>query len=625
MTAGGVPAIDFAWHKVGTLDVAAIARAQVNQAPEFFTWMQNLGNPGACWVSRNCFRPDSFVTNVLQPAIARESKLRVFYNTVVKDVERSGARIQGLTAIQRTLRSGQSVGFLSSELADWYSPANSTQYTKQTLSITGRVFIDATELGDVLALSDAPYLQGVETVDGSFEIQDDRCGQASVFPLVARYNASAQSEPANPFAVDHPAFYSLGTTTWDRVWTYRRVIDGTGSGYAGDFSLQNWNPGNDYAYGYLLQSRAATQGADWTGGVDLSVLAGAERHAYGWYYWFKQREPNGLGNRITLDRTVLGSRTGLSKFPYLRDTRRSVGLEGFVLASGHLRGEASALTGTPFADRIAIGAYALDIHPLKTCSLPAYALGGGSEPLPFYLPFRALTNRDVENLLVAGKTMAQSFVANAATRLQPIEWTTGIGAGAAAAHMVLANLASTRDALANIAAIQTRIRKHAPLEWTINGVRYPTVSEVLAPIADRIPCPEGALFDHGYGFCVSGADAYGPFTKAMTDRCIAGDGGPACTTARPVTINGVTLQLPRWSKTFARSIRGGGDCPLGASRDPQYLNHCVEKYWDGAKWVTDVYGPFGRKLVDACIAAQGGTACYTHRWSAPFFRSLAGA
>ena len=32
--------------------------------------------------------------------------------------------------------------------------------------------------------------------------------------------------------------------------------------------------------------------------------------------------------------------------------------------------------------------------------------------LPYFVPFRAMTNRDFGNLIVAGKTMAQSFLAN---------------------------------------------------------------------------------------------------------------------------------------------------------------------------------------------------------------------
>ena len=32
--------------------------------------------------------------------------------------------------------------------------------------------------------------------------------------------------------------------------------------------------------------------------------------------------------------------------------------------------------------------------------------------LPYFIPLRAMTNRDFGNLIVAGKTIAQSFLAN---------------------------------------------------------------------------------------------------------------------------------------------------------------------------------------------------------------------
>ena len=60
ITAGGVPAIDFAWHSVGSLPVGAIAKNPANLPAEFVGWMDAIGNPGSCWVSKNCFRPDAF-------------------------------------------------------------------------------------------------------------------------------------------------------------------------------------------------------------------------------------------------------------------------------------------------------------------------------------------------------------------------------------------------------------------------------------------------------------------------------------------------------------------------------------------------------------------------------------
>ena len=123
-----------------------------------------------------------------------------------------------------------------------------------------------------------------------------------------------------------------------------------------------------------------------------------------------------------------------------------------------------------FDDRVAIGAYVVDIHSVYTLPMPAYL--NSTPTLPFMIPFRALTNKDFSNLLVAGKTMAQSYMANGATRLQPVEWHSGVAAGAAAAHMAQWQL-SSQGALDNIKDIQIRVKRHAPIAWTIYGNRYP--------------------------------------------------------------------------------------------------------------------------------------------------------
>ncbi|HEX5102742.1 MAG TPA: FAD-dependent oxidoreductase, partial [Pirellulaceae bacterium] len=53
------------------------------------------------------------------------------------------------------------------------------------------------------------------------------------------------------------------------------------------------------------------------------------------------------------------------------------------------------------------------------------------------------------NLLVAGKTMAQTFLANSATRLHPIDWSTGT----AAAHTARKGW-TTRQLLEHVSELQ---------------------------------------------------------------------------------------------------------------------------------------------------------------------------
>lgn len=58
---------------------------------------------------------------------------------------------------------------------------------------------------------------------------------------------------------------------------------------------------------------------------------------------------------------------------------------------------------------MAIGAYDVDIHPIQNCKYPDYMLSY-YPILPFFIPLRAMTNAKFENLVVTGKTMAQSFL-----------------------------------------------------------------------------------------------------------------------------------------------------------------------------------------------------------------------
>jgi hypothetical protein len=55
-------------------------------------------------------------------------------------------------------------------------------------------------------------------------------------------------------------------------------------------------------------------------------------------------------------------------------------------------------------------------------------------------------------------------------------------------------------------------------------------------------CPAGASLDYrDTGYCVEGADAFGPFPPAMVERCVAGGGGAPC-------------HKSRWSYAFMRGI-----------------------------------------------------------------------
>lgn len=500
LTSSGVPAVDEAWHSIKPADPAAepygvskVARMPENITPGFLSLLQAIEDRGNCWVSRFCFCPDRFVADQLMPLERTVSdNLVVFRDTVVKEVELNpaGTAVQSLTCIARTPRPGvPDRGYdslPSADLTDWYSPRDSKRFTKKLLRVAAKptpaaasgrrtVFIEATEWGELLALSGLPYLQGVERTADGLDC-DDTCGQAAVYCFAQELHAKPVNEPDRVIQADRFGYgsYTDRADAWEKIWTYRR-IRGRAKPAAGDICLQNWgysekqgDGGNDYPFRYLFLSRAeaAFERADWRGGLDLEALAASEDRAFGWHQWFREQAPEGIDPAcIALAPAALGTGHGLAKLPYIRDTRRAIGLDGFVLRFADLTGPAGAKTGTIFPDRIALGAYPADVHPISGCTMPEYVVAA-HDTLPFCIPFRALTHRELENLLVAGKTMAQSFLANSATRLHPIEWSTGTAAGVAAAHMAATGRTS-RGELAAISELQELVRAKTPIDWTL--------------------------------------------------------------------------------------------------------------------------------------------------------------
>ena len=311
LTSSGVPPVDEAWHKIRdesageiALDVAKIARDPRNISPFFRDALKKTGNPGRGWVSRYCYQPKILLENHLEPEVMRLSdRLVILRETVVKKLETQGRRIVALQAVKRIPKhpDRRYATLPSAEIPDWYSREPSEQYDKEIIRISGDesvVFIDATEWGEILALSRRAYLQGIEHLEGVLD-GNDRCGQSIVFGFAQRLNAAPETDRAPE--TEAPGLglgkYDERQDAWHKIWTYRRLL-GNGSGpTAGDITLQNWgyepgvkNGGNDYPFGYLLLSRKDTAATidDWQGGVDLTVMAAAETRAYAWHQWFKQ-------------------------------------------------------------------------------------------------------------------------------------------------------------------------------------------------------------------------------------------------------------------------------------------------------------------------------------------------
>jgi hypothetical protein len=307
------------------------------------------------------------------------------------------------------------------------------------------------------------------------------------FPLVFSYRQIRSMRPDEPRPSDpkkfpiYPGDISMQNWTWgndyrpgsaqDNLIYSRPQLAAAGQlqpgGWMGGLRTETLRRGEENAKGFFYWLVAGTTD---------SQLGNAAKKPY----------PN---NRFLsgLD-TPMGTVHGLSKYPYMREGRRIIGRptltqpQGFTvwevdmsrtdfrtdfyrenlskeeyrnlwLAVGGLNAPALAV-GTQsveetksrsrariYPDSVGIGHYAIDFHPCMTNS-PPEAPGnteregtrkGQGQAYPFQIPLRAMIPQKIDNMLVAGKSIAVSHTAAAAYRVHSFEWSAGAAAGVTAA------------------------------------------------------------------------------------------------------------------------------------------------------------------------------------------------
>jgi hypothetical protein len=117
--------------------------------------------------------------------------------------------------------------------------------------------------------------------------------------------------------------------------------------------------------------------------------------------------------------------TGESPILGVRETRRIVG--EYTLTEQDVR------QGRKFADRIAKSAQGLDMHHSASDDRGESAICLPCEADYYDIPYRCLLPKEIDNLVVAGRCISATHIAEAATRKVPNCMATGQAAGTAAA------------------------------------------------------------------------------------------------------------------------------------------------------------------------------------------------
>lgn len=426
-------------------------------------------NPGNCWVTRLAFEPLVAVEameEMLRPHV-EAGRLRILRRHKAFAAETSGGRIESVTALS---------------LADG-----------SCRRLAASHFVDATELGELLPLTGTAFIVGAESQaqTGEAHAQPEepksRCvqsftyivgverrprGEHHIIPAPTDYETYRQTQPYSlTIEVHGGEIYGeesgwLAYRLYDRMpgtkgglWDYRRLVDsGHFPSFEHDLTIFNW-PGNDYRDSSILE------------GTPEEVARGlqaAKRVSLGFLRWLQIEAPATRTQQgapeIALQPAIMGSADGLSKYPYIRESRRILALKTVVEeeVSAHFQPGPRA---AHFADSVGIGWYPIDIHR----SGPE-DVGVSCRTRPFQIPLGALLPQETSNLVAACKSIGTTHITNGCYRLHPVEWNLGEVAGLLAAEVLDqgCSLRQLRDEPDRLARFQARLlRAGVPLAWLL--------------------------------------------------------------------------------------------------------------------------------------------------------------
>jgi hypothetical protein len=398
-------------------------------------------NPGGGWVSWLCHEPRVAwqVLNAMLAPYVSSGNLTVLTQTrpVKADVQSDRVKSVRLTG------------------ASWDSE----------LVVTAKYFLDATELGDLLPLTNTEYVTGAESQSQTGErhavtgdAQPNNI-QGFTYVLAAAWDPAGTQPIEKPLDYDRwrayrPDFWPGPLLGWKvigahdglvknlplinpddqeyELLSYRQCIDPTiyAAGWNGHVAtLINW-PQNDYFLNSIIDVEEDAVATAWQEARNLSMSL---------FFWMQTEAPRhdgGVGYpELYLRPDLTGTERGDAQHPYIRESRRIQAQftvrEQHVSAADNPRSDRAQA----FWDSVGIGAYRIDLHP---------STGGDGiidfGALPFQIPLGCLLPVRMTNLLPACKNIGTTHITNGCYRLHPVEWNIGEAAGALAAFCLSKNL-----------------------------------------------------------------------------------------------------------------------------------------------------------------------------------------
>jgi hypothetical protein len=430
-------------------------------------------NPGGGWVSRLCYEPGvghQVLQQMLAPYVAT-GRLQVVLQHVPVEAHMSGDSVQAVTCV--SVRS------------------------REEVTVTAAFVLDASELGDLLPLTNTDYVIGAESaantgepsaIDGSAEPQNVQ-GLTWVFAMAydegsdrvldrpEQYDGWRSFQPAfwpgpllgftdlNPQTNEPRQLPFLGDGGWFR---YRQILDPSRfepGAIPHPVTIVNW-PMNDYFIGSVVDvdddwnPAACDHVALAAGETSAERLLDARALSECLLYWLQTEAPRpdgGVGYSGLYARPdVMGTDDGFAKTAYVRESRRIVARTTVREQDVSAACNPGRDRGREYEDSVGVGAYRIDLHP-STSGAPYVDLSA----LPFQIPLGSLVPVRTRNLLPACKNIGTTHITNGCYRLHPVEWNIGEAAGILAAFCCRRELepAQVLEQPKLVAELQSVLRK----------------------------------------------------------------------------------------------------------------------------------------------------------------------
>lgn len=383
LTAAGVSGID------GHFDAASgIFLEFLNRVSNYYFERDKIPETTKCKVSFFCFEPHvgNFILNQM---FSEEEDLQVFFNAEVQKVYREENHVLGV----------------------------SFKMGSKEYMVPAKITIDATDFGDLMYLADVPFDLGVDEYSAKEDKRDLQCVQPLTYVAILK-NYGEDSTIKAPLNYDAENYQcvtknqkckdSNSLFTKERLLNYGKLPNGKlmlnipSHSYGNDFDANN------------------TEFEDLT---RVQVLRMAKNYTKGLIYFMQQNlgfEYYGLYNEF-------GTSDSLAKIPYVRESRRLVGV--YRLSKDDVMPQSGR--SKLFTDSIAVGDYPIDLHFCET------GYGDIFYPIPPYqIPYGITVPYEVDGFMVVEKNISVSHLVNGTTRLQPVTMAVGQGVGVAAALAV---------------------------------------------------------------------------------------------------------------------------------------------------------------------------------------------